>query len=85
MSQSIRIVVRQIGNPDVAADIYSAQDTSDYIEFQYGAKGYMLKDSHYLGEVVVRGADGQPTGVGGWKVMFILTKNEEGKKVKKDA
>ena len=75
--QSIKIVVRQIGIPNVSADIYSAEDTSEYIQYQYGAKGYELKDSHYLGEV--KGAEGSTVG---YKVMFVLVKDEEVKKVK---
>ena len=75
--QSIRIVVRQIGIPDVNADILSPEDTSEYIQYQYGAKGYELKDSHYLGEV--KGAEGATVG---YKVMFVLTKDEEAKKAK---
>ena len=70
--QSVKLVVRQIGIPNVALDIVSPEDASTYIEYQYGSKGYVLASSHYLGEV--KDAQGS---VQGYKVMFVLTKNEE--------
>lgn len=67
--QSIKVVVRQIGNSNPAWDVVSAQEASDYIEYQYGSQGYVLSNSHYLGEV----KDGNGV-VQGYKVMFVLTK-----------
>lgn len=86
--QSIKVVVRQIGNPNPVWDVVSAQEASDYIEYQYGSQGYVLSNSHYLGEV----KDGNGA-VQGYKVMFILTKYDSGttepealkSKAKKDA
>ena len=66
----IKIVVRQIGIPNPALDIISAEDTSEYLSYQY--PGYELGNSHYLGEV----KDSQGS-VQGYKMMFVLTKNEE--------
>lgn len=71
--QSLRVVVRQIGIPNKAAEIYSVAEVTEYIEYQYLSQGYTIQNSHYLGEVK------SPRGeIQGYKMMFILTKNESG-------
>ena len=72
--QTVKLVVRQIGVPNAQLDIYSVEDTSEYIAYQYGSQGYVLKDSHYLGEA--KDAQGSTQG---YRMMFVLTKDEEAK------
>lgn len=86
--QSIRTVVRQLGTPNPQLDIYSADEISEYLQYQY--PGYELKDSHYLGEV----KDGSGN-VQGYKFAYVLVKSDvteqtvvsakQGRKAKKDA
>ena len=70
--QSIRFVVRQIGIPSVPLDIISAQDTGEYLEYQYTSQGYDLKSEHFLGEV--RDALGS---LQGYRFGLWFVKNEE--------
>ncbi len=75
--QSIKLVMRQVGKTNPELDIVSASEATDFIEYQYGSQGYVLSASHYLGEV----KDGQGL-VLGYKMMFVLTKDEEPKAAK---
>ncbi len=69
--QSVRFVVRQIGVPNPAADVYSAQEAAEYLEYQYTSQGYVIQDTHYLGEV--KGQGGETLG---YKVMVVFVKND---------
>lgn len=75
--QSIKLVVRRIGVPDAGLNVYSAEETSEYIAYQYSSQGYVLSDTHNLGEV-----KNQQGSVQGWSVMFVLVKDEELAKAK---
>ncbi len=65
--QSVKIVMREIGLPD-GKDIFSSQEVSDYLDFQYLSRGYRIQETHYLGT-----ANPEATG---YKLLFILVKDE---------
>ena len=70
--QSLRLVVRQIGEPSPAQDVFSAQQVAEYIEYNYLSDGYRMQETHYLGEVK------DPKGnLMGWKVMFVLVRDAD--------
>ena len=71
-----KLVVRQVGPPNPAADVYSPEEVHEYIQYQY--HDYEIKDTHYLGQAKAK--DGKL--VEGFAVMFVLVKDEEPAKAK---
>ena len=78
--QSVKVAVRQIGIKNPGLNIYTTDEVSQEFEYNYGAVGYVLQNSHYLGEV--KDAAGN---IHGYKVMFVFTKTEEPEVVKAKA
>ena len=75
--QSVKITMRQIGVPNPQMDIISSEEFENHIEFNFTTNGYEVQDTHYLGAVV----DGSGNAVG-YKVLFVMVKNEEEKPAK---
>jgi hypothetical protein len=69
--QSIKLVMRQIGVPNPETDIVSVQEVEYYLDTEFLANGYDVKNEHYLGSV--KDASGNDVG---YKVLFVLVKNE---------
>jgi hypothetical protein len=70
--QSIKMLLRQVGSPSAGGDIISGEDLEEYVRFNYGAQGYELHSTHYLGEV-----KNDQGATQGYRVMLFLTKDEE--------
>ena len=70
--QSVKLFMRQIGVVNPALDIVSAEEAVSDLEFNYLSNGYNLNATHYIG--AVRDASGNEVG---YKVMFIVVKDEE--------
>ena len=70
--QSVKLVVRQVGIPNVALDIISEADLNEYIKYQLASQGYKLFDTHYLSEV--KDANGSTQG---YKFALWFTADEE--------
>ena len=65
--QSVKLVVRRIGVPNKDLNVYSAEETSEYLEYQY--PDFELKETHYLGEVKdLKGS------AFGWTILFVLVR-----------
>lgn len=81
--QEVKVVVRQIGIPDVQLDVISPDDLNEYVAYQYTSQGYNLVGvPNYLGEV--KNGNGN---VVGWKFALWFARDEAATKVKakKDA
>lgn len=66
--QKVKLFMRQVGNPDPALGIISTGELEADLE-KY--QDYEVFNTHYLGEVR------NEHGVVGYKVLFVLVKNEE--------
>ena len=68
--QKVKLFMRQVGNPDPALGVISVGDLEDELE-KYTSQGFALFETHYLGEVRT------DHGAVGFKVLFVLVKDEE--------
>ena len=76
--QSIKTILRQIGNPSAGGDVISGDDLEEYVKFNFGSQGYKLHSTHYLGEV-----KNDQGATQGFRVMLFLVKDEPEAKVTK--
>lgn len=70
--QSVRTVVKNIGNPNPALQVVSPQQADQEIQYNYTSQGYVLHSTHYLGAVPT--ADGGA--IQGYKFAYIFVKND---------
>lgn len=49
--QSVKLLVRQIGNPNPELSIISEPELNEYIDYQLTSQGYELHSTHYLSDV----------------------------------
>ena len=69
--QTIKLFMRAVGGSNAALGIVPLDEFEDELEFKYLSQGYMVFQTHYLGEV--RGEAGN---VLGYKVLLILQKED---------
>jgi hypothetical protein len=69
--QKVRLFLRQVGVPDPNLSVISADDFNVELEYQYLSQGYVVADSHYLGEVKNSSGSNQ-----GYRFALILVKDE---------
>lgn len=68
--QSVKLVLRTVGNPNPALGVVGSDEFSADVE-KYTQDGYVVQNSLYLGEVKDAMQNAQ-----GYKVMIVLTKDE---------
>ena len=69
--QSVKMLLRQVGNPTGDGQIISSQELEEYIKFNFTSNGYEVNSTHYLGEVKDHEGNTQ-----GYKVLLWFAKNE---------
>lgn len=67
--QSVKFFMRQIGIP--GNGVQSVEEVQDELEYKLLSLGYVVSNSHYLGDVKDTGGN-----VVGYKVMLVLTKED---------
>ena len=75
--QSVKLFMRQIGVPNPSMGVVSAEEAESDLEFNYLSNGYKLFATHDLGSV----RDASQNEVG-YKLMFVVVKDEETPAVK---
>lgn len=70
--QSVKLAVRNVGNPHGALGVVTAQQLEQDIEYNFTSKGYELKESHYLGAV----PNPEGNGIQGYKFAFVFVKDD---------
>lgn len=75
--QKVKIVLRVVGTPSAGLGVVSGEEAGKTIEEKYTSDGYVIQNSFYVGDV--KDANGN---VLGYKLMFVLVKDEELKATK---
>ena len=78
--QSVKNFMRAIGNPSPELGIVSVEQALDEMEYQYLSRGYKVQGSHYIG--AIKDAQGSELG---YRVLYVLVKDEEPVKASKNA